>query len=338
MIDTVSQTAYEAARRGAGLIDRSARGRIVVSGQDRASYLQGLLTNDILALKAGQGCYAAYLTAQGRMIADLFVYELGDVILLTMSGDVTATVLARLDQFIFSEDVALGNVTDTFAQLAVVGPESARSVAAVLDGVTVDVLSAMSEHANLRTVLAGHPAIVTRVTDTGQPGFDLFVEKGQEETVRASLEAGGVVPVDPATADAVRIESGVPLFHRDMDEETIPLEAGIEGRAISLTKGCYVGQEVIIRVLHRGHGRVARKLVGLSLAGGLPPAAGALVVSGDREVGQVTSATASPAIERPIALAYVHRDFVEPGTEVSVNGTAAVVAALPFVPQPGSST
>ena len=118
MIDTVSQTAYEAARRGAGLIDRSARGRIVVSGQDRAAYLQGLLTNDILALKPGDGCYAAYLTAQGRMIADLFVYELGDVILLTMSGDVTATVLARLDQFIFSEDVALGDVSSTFAQLA----------------------------------------------------------------------------------------------------------------------------------------------------------------------------------------------------------------------------
>src|SRR5436190_21540995 len=103
MIDTVSQTAYAAARRGAGLIDRSDRGRVVVSGQDRASYLQGLLTNDIVALKPGGGCYAAYLTAQGRMIADLFVYELGDAILLTTAGDVTATVLARLDQFIFSE-------------------------------------------------------------------------------------------------------------------------------------------------------------------------------------------------------------------------------------------
>ena len=122
MIDTISQAAYDAARRGAGLIDRSDRGRIVVSGQDRAAYLQGLLSNDIVALEPGGGCYATYLTPQGRMIADLFVYELGDVILLTMSGDVTGTVLGKLDQFIFSEDVKLGNVTETFSQVAVIGP------------------------------------------------------------------------------------------------------------------------------------------------------------------------------------------------------------------------
>ena len=181
----------------------------------------------------------------------------------------------------------------------------------------------MEEHANLRTSLAGHPVIVIRVTDTGQPGFDLFVESGQESAVRARLLADGVVPVDALTAEAVRIEAGVPLFHHDMDEETIPLEAGIEGRAISLSKGCYVGQEVIIRVLHRGHGRVARKLVGLSLGGDSAPAAGATVRAADREVGHVTSATVSPALEHPIALAYVHRDFVEPGTEVTVGDRPA---------------
>src|SRR6185503_5971244 len=108
------------------------------------------------------------------------------------------------------------------------------------------------------------PAIVVRVTDTGEPGFDVFVERAESDAVKAALERGGAIPLDAATADTVRVESGITLFHRDMDEETIPLEAGIEGRAISLTKGCSVGQEVIIRVLHRGHGRVARKLVGLA--------------------------------------------------------------------------
>src|SRR4051812_45623676 len=122
MIDAVSQGAYEAVRRGAGLIDRSDRGRVVVSGHDRAEYLQGLLSNDIVALKPGGGCYATYLTPQGRMIADLLVYELGDLILLTMSGDVKAAVLSKLDQFIFSEDVQLGDVTESFGQCAVVGP------------------------------------------------------------------------------------------------------------------------------------------------------------------------------------------------------------------------
>src|SRR5919197_3303855 len=115
--------AYTAARERAALLDRSDRGRIVVSGADRASYLQGLLTNDIAALKPGQGCYAAYLTAQGRMIADLNLYELGDVMLLTSQGGVKDTLLANFDQFLFSEDVQLGDVTSTFAQFAVSGPD-----------------------------------------------------------------------------------------------------------------------------------------------------------------------------------------------------------------------
>jgi folate-binding Fe-S cluster repair protein YgfZ len=117
MVPAISIQGYDAARQRAGLVDRAEYSYIVVSGKDRASYLQGLLTNDIAALSRGHGCYAAYLTAQGRMIADLWVYELGDVMLLRMLRDVKSTVLARLDQFIFSEDVQLGDVTDTFMGL-----------------------------------------------------------------------------------------------------------------------------------------------------------------------------------------------------------------------------
>src|SRR5712671_4556377 len=125
-------SAYQAARERAAWIDRSSRGRIVVSGKDRASYLQGLLTNDIVALAAGSGCYSAYLTPQGRMISDMWVYELGDVILLSLpSAETKNTVLAKLDQFIFSEDVQLGDVTEAFAQIAVVGPAATQVVSAV---------------------------------------------------------------------------------------------------------------------------------------------------------------------------------------------------------------
>jgi tRNA-modifying protein YgfZ len=331
MIPAVSAAAYEAARRRAAFIDRSDRGRILVSGADRASYLHGLFTNDIAALKPGQGCYAAYLTAQGRMIADLQVYEVGDVILLTMSGDVKDTVLAKLDQFIFTEDVQLGDVTATFAQVAVVGPAAARTVADAIGGVTEAALLAMADHANTRADWQGAPAIVTRITDTGEPGYDVFVEAAQAGALTRVLAAAGAAGLDAETADAVRIESGMPLFHRDMDEETIPLEAGIEARAISFTKGCYVGQEVIIRVMHRGHGRVARRLVGLTIEGERVPASGTPIHAGDREIGRVTSSTWSPALGRPIALGYVRRDFVEPGTEVSVAGAPARVAKLPFV-------
>ena len=325
MIPTVSPVAYEAARHGAGLIARTDLGRVVVSGADRASYLQGLLTNDIVALTAGRGCYAAYLTAQGRMIADLHVYELGDVILLTLHRDVKDAVLAKLDQFIFSEDVQLGDVTDSFDQIAVVGPDAARIVGPIL-GVDADVLRPLPEHGNLR---AGS-TIVSRADDTGEPGFDIYTESAATDDLQTRLLSAGGVDIDPSTADALRIEGGVPLFHRDMDEETIPLEAGIESRAISFTKGCYVGQEVVIRVLHRGHGRVARKLVGLTISGDRVPAAKTPIRADDREVGEITSAAWSPGLRRPIALGYVHRDFTAPGTKVSVSGADAEVSALPF--------
>jgi len=335
MNPAASAAAYAAARHRAAFVDRSSRGRIVVSGRDRASFLQGLLTNDIAALRAGEGCYAAYLTPQGRMIADMHVYELGDVILMTTTGDVKDALLTRLDQFIFSEDVQLGDVTATFAQWAVVGPEAADVVASLVDGVSAARLSALADHGNVRTATRGQPAIVTRTSDAGLPGFDLVVDAAQSEAVREALVARGVAPLDEAAAETLRIEGGIPVFHRDMDEDTIPLEAGIESRAISFTKGCYVGQEVIVRVLHRGHGRVARKLVGLALDGDRAPEAGAVVIADARDIGRVTSSAWSPTLLRPIALAYVHRDFAAPGTRVHVAGVSAETAALPFVTPAG---
>jgi folate-binding protein YgfZ len=321
---------YQLARTAAAIVDRSERAWVVVSGADRRAYLHGLLTNDIAALQAGQGCYAAYLTPQGRMIADLWVYELGDVLLVSMIRDVKATVLARLDQFIFTEDVQLGDVTDTFGATAVVGPRAAHALAAAVDA-AVDHLSALPEHGNIRIAFAGQPAIVLRTTDTGESGFDILVASEQVAQLRERLHAGGAVDVDAGVAEALRIEAAIPRFHRDMDEETIPLEAGIESRAISMTKGCYVGQEVIVRVLHRGHGRVARRLVGLTVNGSAVPPSGAPVEAQGKEIGSVTSSAISPALGKPIALAYLHRDFVTAGTIVRVTDTDAVVTPTPFV-------
>jgi len=331
MVPGVSAQEYDAARREAGLVDRSDYGYIVVSGKDRASYLQGLLTNDIVALGPGQGCYTAYLTAQGRMIADLWVYELGDVMLLRVLRDVKPTVLSKLDQFIFSEDVQLGDVTDTFMALAIVGPRSAACLSSALE-IPEETLTRLAEHGNLRASFLGQSAIVLRVADLGEPGFDVLIESIAFEPLRAALHRAGGHDIDAITVETLRVEAGVPKFHQDMDDETIPLEAGIEGRAISLTKGCYVGQEVIIRVLHRGHGRVARKLVGLRKTGDVTFKRGAVVQAAGREIGEVTSAAWSPALQQAIALAYVHRDFVAPGTPVTVEGMDAEVAALPFVP------
>jgi len=326
----VSTDAYSAAREHAILIDRSDRGRLIVSGADRASFLQGLLTNDVVALKAGEGCYAAYLTPQGRMMADVFVYELGDAILMTVPLEQRELVLTKLDQMVFSEDVQLGDVTTPFSTLAVVGPDAARLLSGVLL-LSADELNGWLPHANRRMTFEGEPAILVRITDAGEVGYDVHVERSRADRLRAALVHAGAVEADAATVDAIRIEAGLPKFGPDMDDETIPLEAGIEGRAISFSKGCYVGQEVIIRVLHRGHGRVARKLVGLLFDGSHVPTLGTPVRAADREIGEVRSSAMSPALQRPIALAYLHRDFLAPGTGVSAGGQSATVAELPFV-------
>jgi folate-binding protein YgfZ len=324
-----SSEEYLAARRGAAFFQTFA-GLIVVSGRDRGSYLQGLLTNDTAALGRGEGCYAAYLTPQGRMIADMWVHELGDVMLLRMQPGVKDTVLARLDQFIFSEDVQLGDVTAAFATVAVVGPQASAAAARALRADPY-VLPQEGEGRNARITFNDEPAIAVRPTSIGLAGIELLVPLHHVAALHGALQASGGVEIHPSTADVLRIEEGVPLFGVDMNEDTIPLEAGIESRALSFTKGCYVGQEVIIRVLHRGHGRVARKLVGVAFAGERVVASGTSLRSDEKEIGTLTSGVISGALGRPIALAYVKRDFTAPGTRlITTDGVAGEVVALPF--------
>jgi folate-binding protein YgfZ len=333
---TISTDAYRSAREHAAFLERQDRGLVEVSGPDRASFLQGLLTNDVASLAVGAGCYAAYLTPHGRMITDVFVYELGDPMLLTIARERKDAVIAKLDQNIFTEDVRVTDVTEKFAHVSIVGPRAADSLAPLMNTVDVSALNALQEHGNVRASFGGQPAVVTRASDLGEPGFDVYVKRQLADRFKAELAASGVAELDSATEDILRIEAGIPRFGRDMDEETIPLEAGIESRAISFTKGCYVGQEVIVRVLHRGHGRVARKLVGLAIESQSPPAVGAPVSNvraDDRQVGHITSSAYSPRLKRSIALAYVHRDFVTPGTTLSVDGVPAVVTNLPFARQ-----
>ncbi len=331
---------YDAARRGAAFFAREARGKIAVAGADRKTYLHAMLTNDIATLQPGAGCYAAYLTPQGRMITDLRVLEVGDMLLLELRAAEVPTVLEKLDAFVFTEDVKLGDLTDVFAELRIVGPSAAAMVAAVLGrglppgaaALSADDLAGWTEFRNARASFEGDMVLLVSSRELGVPGFDLFVERPHAGRLAQALATEGAEPLSDAAAETLRIEAGTPLFGVDMDGETIPLEAGIEGRAISFTKGCYPGQEVIVRVVHRGGGRVAKRLVGLAVAAGGVPAAGDLLHAGDREVGKVRSAAWSPAAGRPIALAYAHRDFTEAGTELRIGQAGSgLVSALPFV-------
>lgn len=305
----------------------ASRGQIAVSGRDRASYLHGLLTNDVQGMRAGQGCYAAWLTAQGRMTTDMYVLESGDMMMLDVPSAQTESILARLDQFIFTEDVQLANLSDDMTAVGVHGPHAPALVARVLSA--TDDLNAWPECHNARLAFGAVPVVVVRIDQLGGPGFTLYVARSSERDVRYALEQAGVRAVSADAVTAARIESGYPVFGIDMDDQIIPLEVGIESRLISFTKGCYPGQEVIIRVLHRGGGRVVKKLVGLRVEEGSTLPSRSVVQVDGKDVGFVTSGARSPQLGS-IALAYVHRDFIEPGSRVSTVAGAATVSALPF--------
>jgi tRNA-modifying protein YgfZ len=338
-----SHEQYDALQARSGLLDRRRRGRILLTGADRRSYLQGLLTNDILALGPRGGCYAALLTPQGRMISDMRVSELGGMVLIDLPASTAGPVRQRLADFVFSEDVDVQDAATRFAHLAVYGPTAPDVLAAVLtqgaapaDAATREALGAMPVNAVEPLAFQDAPVFVVPSDDYGVAGFELFAGPDAADRLAAACREAGAVDVSAETVDVTRVEAGVPEFGPDMDEHTIPLEAGIEDRAISLTKGCYVGQEIIIRVLHRGHGRVARRLVGLVAPGEAPLDRDDRLHHDGRDVGVVTSAVVSPRLGRPIALAYVHRDHTAPGTVLHAGGEGAsravTVASLPFGP------
>lgn len=319
---------YAALRGGAGLIERTDTGRIALTGADRRSYLQGLLTNDIEALTPGTGCYAAMLTAQGRMITDMRVLELGEAVQLDVPRTLTQAVYDHLDRFVFSEDVKVADVTEAYAEIGLYGPAALDVlVRAGTEGGAAGVLYGIT-----RIRIAGVDARLIRSDDFGVPGFGIIVLSADAAKVMTALTAAGGIVIEGSDLETVRIESGRPRFGADLDTDIIPLEAGLEARAISRSKGCYVGQEVIVRVQDRGHGKVARRLVGLTLDAAAPiPERGAPIEADGRAIGRVTSGAWSPSLARPIALGYVHRDFVEPGTPVLVAGSAASVSDLPLV-------
>jgi tRNA-modifying protein YgfZ len=335
-----SHEEYQALHEGATLLDRTAdRGRLELRGADRRAYLHGLLTNDIAALSAGAGCYAALLTPQGRMISDMRVSELRDRLFIDLPVFTTEAVRQRLADFIFSEDVEVQDISGAVAHWGLYGPAAAQLAESVLD--TGDALASVPLYGNVERTFRDRPAVLSRSDDFGVGGFEILVDASVSDLLQRALLDAGAQSIDAATANVARVEAGRPAFGRDMDATTIPLEAGIEDRAISLTKGCYVGQEIIIRVLHRGQGRVAKRLVGMvGAAGEGPLLPGMRLEAGGREIGSLTSAVDSPRLRRPIALGYVHRDFTEPGHVLEVRhgddpARSVTVVTTPFIQPAG---
>jgi folate-binding protein YgfZ len=268
-----------------GWITRSDRGRLRLTGGDAVEFLQALVTNDVAALKVGGGCDTAYLTPQGRMIAEMHVVRGERDVLLSVPAELSASLAMRLDCLVFTEDVQIEDVSQRVQQITLVGES---------------------------------------MSDTKE----LFFEASRQTEMLAELAAAGIPEISAADADAMRIDAGRARWGSDLSEDTIPLEAGLADRMISQNKGCYVGQEVIVRILHRGGGRVARRLMKIELSGTAGvPATGTPVTIDGNVVGKITSAAHRTRPSRVIALGYIQRDDATEGAVVMVGDHAARLGA-----------
>jgi folate-binding protein YgfZ len=319
---------YRAATEGALVLDRSHLATVAARGKDRESFLQNMLTNDVRSLAPFTGLPAAFLTVKGKLVSDLLVFKSDDSFLLQMERERAEPLRKALDRYIISEDVALESRAESEATFSLEGPK-ASGILAELTGFSVSELDELA-HLHFRSLdLSGVPARITAQRRELTPRFDVTASpKEAKALLERALERGALLGGE-SVREARRIEASRPRFGIDMDESHLPLEAFLD-EAISFQKGCYIGQEYVVRLAHRGH--VNRKLSGLRLAraGVEAPAPGSPVLHGDEEAGTVTSSALSPAFGGALALAYLKRGHWEPGTEVTVGGATATVSSLPF--------
>jgi folate-binding protein YgfZ len=307
---------YRALRESAGVLDFSFRGRICLTGTDRIRFLHGQITNDIKKLPAGEGCYAALTTAKGRMESDLNVFNLPDELLLDFEPGLTEKISQRLGKFIVADDVQIVDAAPYYGLLSVQGARAAdvvRSVGLLESGPARECSIAKVADGTLGEI---YVASLRRISG---PGFDIFVP-GQslgavaDKLIAAAKGIGGRA-CGWMAFETTRIEAGIPRFGADMDETHLPMEC-IARRAVSFNKGCYIGQEVLNRI--HAIGQVAKELRGLRLADELKtlPNKGDKLFRDGKEMGYITSAVRSPALNSNIALGYVRREANEIGTEL----------------------
>ncbi len=327
-----AEAEYRAARTGAGLVDLSFRGILRITGSERLRWLNSQVTNEVKALKAGEGRPAAALTAKGHLLADLVVYGLEDSVWVDLQRDRVEAVKDAFERHIIADDVQLETTSERSARLMLVGPQAHRVLTAALGEGVGDLSPWHHREARLGDVplrlvsspwLARAGAEVIAPIDAAGPLWEALLRAGRE---------AGLRPVGARALEWLRVEAGWPWFGVDFDESNLLMES-LTPDHVSFTKGCYVGQEVVIRIEHQGH--LNKKLCGLVVDGAAVPPRGAPIRWEDRTVGQVTSAVRSPALDRVIALGYLRRECWQPGIRVRIEtdpGTLeAEATALPFL-------
>ncbi len=306
----MNQNAYRALRKGVVWIDPSGRAKIRAHGEDRVRLLHAMTTNHVAQLTPGQGCYAFFLNPQGRILADVNLFELPEYLLLDLEPEVREKIYQHLDKFIIADDVTLEDVTDATATVNVEGPGSEGVLASI--GAPVPAVDFGIE--------AWADGFVARVSSTGAPGFSLFVPASEKAALVARLEAAGAVAADAEAAEAVRLEHWLPKYGVDITENYIPQEVQ-RLDAIHFSKGCYVGQEIVERVRSRGH--LNKMLTRLEIDTDALIARGARVTGGGKDFGEVKSAAFSPGFGKTRALAMMRVEAK--GMDLTVNGARAKV-------------
>jgi folate-binding protein YgfZ len=326
---------YAAVREsGAGLIDLSSRGRMLVSGSEAVAFLNGLITNDMKTLQENTWMPAAFPNVQGRLIASVRVLRLADqttpMFLIDTEPATHEAVAKNIQRFTLAGDFHVNDITNETAHLTIQGPEAHRLIATVLGDNAASLSS--SAATRLRDERFGD-LTVSRSTHTGEDGFDLIVQNDHATELWQTLQGQGARPVGHNALEILRVEAGIPRYGIDMDESNVVSETGLDD-AVSFTKGCYVGQEIIARIKYRGH--VAKKLSGLvcGQAAGLHSGAPIQATDG-KEIGRVTSVAHSPQLGQTVALGYLKYDYLTAGTTVKIVNDdkifSAVVTELPFV-------
>lgn len=312
---------YWAIRNGVGLVDLSHGGRLMATGKDRISFLNNLLTNDFSHLPEASGQHSALLNTKARVLADLYLFNEPGRVFMDTGYSSGSKVKQSLDNFIITEDVHIEDVGTELVQISLQGPKAAQAIRHAL-GADIGELRPLQEKS------LGPSTIISR-NRTGLDGYDLIMPVDEAEAVWNGFLLQGsdldLRPAGSAAMEILRLEAGIPRYGVDFDENTIVLEAGFKD-AMSFTKGCYLGQEVVARATHIG--RVNKQLVRVEVETKTPPVARSRMMSNGAEAGFITSAAYSPGLEKSVAIAYANRDFAKEGTTLSINEGEKSVKAV----------
>jgi folate-binding protein YgfZ len=302
---------YEALRHDAGLLDLSSRGRIIVRGRDRARLLHNVTSNEIKKMEPGSACYAFLLSPQGRIQADLYLLCFADYFLIDVEPELREKVLQHIKRYIIADQVELEDISESSTCIGLEGPT------------TVDVLKrAGAELPASYAHTSWGAATIAGITATGQPGVRIYCGANEAAAIHEELLFADAQPASVEDARVVRIENGKPRYGEDIFDKTLPQETR-QMHAISFTKGCYLGQEIVERIRAQGH--VNKQLARLEIAGATPPPVGSKASSNGSDVGEITSAVHSLQSGGAAALAYLRTQFAASGTKVAVAEREAIV-------------